>query len=879
MQARTFALPALATALLALASCSSGGGAASATAPSCDDGSGTNAGSQAFCVVACNLGCGAVGCSITEIAQNQPITFVFNRPVDPSSVSFASIQIKTETGEEPVGSFLVNGDKVTFAPEVQVVGNSSFFGFKNGATYSLLIRKGGAGVPTVRSDSGQPPSRDVLCNLRVSRGIVDLDGAPPRATLVTPTQASDVSRDTRIVLEFSEILDRAPFRGSLADLPVKFDVRRTVLNGSTRECDLSDKVALRGSVRLDQDTARQISILTLVPGDRLPSDACIEIQVTTAVRDVAGTSARPQVFRFLVEHTPPVARTLVEEFLSQQNLDSDRSAGEWSGGVVSPAQVGGSGRHGEFDLSLLESLGGGSYLWDLDRDELNGNRGFLVPAARTLTGEDEFVADGEFHFSRLVVPANTTVQVVGSSPLRLFVRGRCEIQGTLDLRGASATPNFPARPDVAVDLPGQAASVGGPGGGDGGSGGSLEHDMGTPANPNKALFDGQPGAAGWVDAQHGYLAQAMARGGGGSRQWPTSGLNSSIQFTYLGVVSLMAPSPGGGGGFLRAGGAGVNSSEPIVVRQADSAGGGALDVTALDPLGRTSLQHFLLGGAGGGGGGAHTYFRALGESLLWCAGGAGGGGGGALLLRVGREMVTGPAAVIDVSGGAGADVTTSTPLRLGPATPGGGGSGGSVLMQAGTDYSLEGRVRALGGAGGSLDFALGGNFDHITLDGGDGSDGYIRVEAPTAPSLGNVGDLDPPATAANVGTLTDRDQVVALQSVFLNLSDVFPPNWTGYELEADVDNVPVVYSDNPSLGGGQRAVPFQTAVGLVAQAGKDDAGTIVPAGPWRQFVGAFGGTAGSVTEDGAVSIRFQLVLDYRRASTIVVRKLTFHYEN
>src|SRR5262245_42742012 len=127
MQVRSLLFPAFAIAFLGLSSCSSGGGGASSVnEPSCDDGTGTIGGSQAFCVVSCNLGCGQVGCSITEIAQNQPITFVFNKPVDPASVNFTSIQIKTDTGEEPVGTFLVNDRSVTFAPDIQVVGNSSF---------------------------------------------------------------------------------------------------------------------------------------------------------------------------------------------------------------------------------------------------------------------------------------------------------------------------------------------------------------------------------------------------------------------------------------------------------------------------------------------------------------------------------------------------------------------------------------------------------------------------------------------------------------------------------------------------------------------------------------------------------------------------------
>jgi hypothetical protein len=49
----------------------------------------------------------------------------------------------------------------------------------------------------------------------VSRGIVDLDQSPPTATFLTPAAAKNVSRVSSIELEFSEIIDTAPFRGAV----------------------------------------------------------------------------------------------------------------------------------------------------------------------------------------------------------------------------------------------------------------------------------------------------------------------------------------------------------------------------------------------------------------------------------------------------------------------------------------------------------------------------------------------------------------------------------------------------------------------------------------------------------------------------------------
>ncbi len=876
MQLRTISVSALAL-FLGLAGCSTGGGASSLTTPSCDDGSGTPA--ATFCVVSCNLGCGASGCSISEIAQNQPITFVFNKPVDPASANFTTIQIKTETGEEPVGQFLVNGNQVTFAPEVQVVGSSSFFGFKNGASYRLVLRQAGPGNATVRSTSGDSIARETVCNLRVSRGIVDLDEQPPRATLVTPSVTQGAPRDTAIVVEFSEILDAAPFQTPLASLPVQFRVRATRAGASGRECDPTvAALSLRGSFRLVQDVARQRTIVNFIPGSKLPAEGCVQVEITTRVRDVAGTAARPQLFQFVVENAVLERRELIESFTSQQQLDAERSAGEWSGGAVTPARIGGSGRHGEFDAALGQDLGGDVFLWDLQRDERNGVRGFVIPASATLSGVEELVTDGEFHFSRLVIPAGRTIRFTGPVPVKLFVRGRCEIAGTLDLKGVSSAPGYPAKPAVARDYPGQPGSAGGAGGGRGGDGGSLEATMGLPSNPNKPLFDGGNGGDVTVASTHGYRRDTEGTGGRGAKQWPDSGLLSQVRFTYLGVMSVMAPSPGGGGGMTTPGGAGRNDSQPVGLRQGETAASRAFDATALAPA-VSSLVHYLAGGAGGGGGGAHTFYRVLGDFFLWNAGGSGGGGGGAIALRVGRDLITTSESVIDVSGGNGA---TGGSLREGPATPGGGGSGGTILMQTGLDMSLAGSARALGGTGGRFEFLLGlGQYDdRIRVYGGDGSVGYVRVEAPTQPDPARIGQLLPPAGPRNVGVLTDRDKQIGLQSLFYQLQDVVPPRWVGYEVEAIVDSQRIVYSDDPTRGSGTRATPMVQAVGFVVQGTRDDNGTpLPPTAPWREFVGPFGGAAGNLNQDSATAVRFQLILNYDRATTIEIKRVSIFYEN
>ena len=51
------------------------------------------------------------------------------------------------------------------------------------------------------------------CVLTASLGLVDQDGAPPVATLITPEQESEVAPDSPVVLRFSELINASRFSG------------------------------------------------------------------------------------------------------------------------------------------------------------------------------------------------------------------------------------------------------------------------------------------------------------------------------------------------------------------------------------------------------------------------------------------------------------------------------------------------------------------------------------------------------------------------------------------------------------------------------------------------------------------------------------------
>ena len=144
-----------------LAGCSGSSDSSGLKTPDCQA-------SSTFCLTSCNLGCSITGtCAVTEIAQNQPIVLQFSQNVDPTSVTPSTISIKTESGQCPAGDFIVEGRSITFQPVVRISGGMISFGFEADRTYILTMLGGEQGEQTLRSTSGDPLARTVVCALSV----------------------------------------------------------------------------------------------------------------------------------------------------------------------------------------------------------------------------------------------------------------------------------------------------------------------------------------------------------------------------------------------------------------------------------------------------------------------------------------------------------------------------------------------------------------------------------------------------------------------------------------------------------------------------------------------------------------------------------------
>lgn len=869
---RTFLPLKVVSGLLALlaAGCSGGGADAASLRDPCSNGAN-------FCLIRCDLGCSQTGCSITEIAENQRLKFTFSSRLRVDSVTPASVSIRTATGVAPDGDLLVSGNEITFVPRVRTVNGVSSFGFARNEAYIITLAGGPTAPFGVRSTSGATLDSEFSCTVVASLGIADEDQQPPRATLISPADLNNAPLDPTIVIRFSELIDTTPLRGTLtAASPIRFTLRRTVSVGGALQCDRDAQgIVLEGIARLSTDRigSTDVTVVTFRPTVQLPGESCVEVAVTADLRDLSGRQGEPALFRFFTVPGVSTPISFSENFNSSAGLVPEVSAGVWNNGAR-PGLIGGDGRHGSFSLSLATPIAASEYTIDTTL--------VTIPAGSSLTGLEYLVTDGKFYFTDFRVPPGVIINFVGPVPPQIFVRGQATVEGSLRLNAAAMT-TFNARGGTTAPAPfvnGQPGGLPGAGGGRGGQGGNECQGTG-PVGCN-----GSDGENVRLLAGHAYVTSVVGTGGRGSTMNPPTGIAAPNTLPISGAYrSFFAPG-GGGGGFSLVGT--TSTVAPLLGIQIGTAPMPSVAFSLFPfppvspPPNYSSLNHFVVGGSGGGGGGSHP-FATLTTGDVYMAGAGGSGGGGALALRSGGDLVISAAATLQSRGGAGVqisgrDAPTASNNNWGIASPGGGGSGGSFLLQSGANLNMLGTINTAGGNGSSN-----GNvflpLIAANSQAGAGSPGFYRLEAGGTLNFGSVGTNVPAYNAAqNAGALLDRDDYSGATSIWRSTNLIFPPQWLGYELDVDTDGdgtIDITYTDSGAAGtqlandpiAGPVVIQFQGA--QMAQSSTEPLpGTL---GPWRFGVGA--GAVPGIGLDSAIGFRFMLTFNRALFPNCIVRGL------
>lgn len=836
------------------------------------------AGGEAFCIVSCDLGCSQTGCSVTEVAENQRLRFTFSADLDPASINPSSVSIRTATGVPANGEIVVNKNVVTFVPGVTTVNGVSSFGFQRNESYIVSLAGGANASFSVRSTNGARLSYDFTCTVVASRGIIDENQLPPTVEMVSPTGGGTAPRDPTIILRFSELIDTTPLRGSLtAASPVRVTLRTATHGANGLLCNRdSQGLALEGIPRLStqRNNGVDVTVVEFRPSVVLPGEACVEVAVTADLRDLSGRAAVPASFEFFTEAGTVVPIQITEPFANADKMDQLVSGGTWANGAR-PGLIGQDGRHGSFDYTLGTQVGSGVYQFD--------TTSVVIPATRSLTGLEYTVTDGKFYFTDFVVPNGVTVEFTGPVPPQIWVRGQALIDGAIKVNAAAMT-NFNAVGVTATASPyiqGQAGGAPGAGGGRGGKGGDECQGTGPIISGGVVLTNGQNGEDVKLLAGHAYAVQAVGTGGQGSTMHPADGTNTTpTTAPYIANVYRAYFSPGGGGGGF-AGPGGQASVTPLAgaILGTVRPGGVAFNLLPV-PGSTTSLNHFLVGGSGGGGGATHAFGSIFVQANTYCAGSGGSGGGGACAIRSGGIMTVAGTASLQAKGGAGVIVSgrvnnTQNNTDWGISCPGGGGSGGSFLLQSGQDLVFGGSLDTSGGAG-SRTGNIATTQVNIQSTAGAGSNGFYRLEAGGSVTFNGTGV---PAFVAgtNSGALTDRDDFSGCMSLWYSTSQVFPPEWLRYELDVDTDGngtVDITYTDSGAAGTqmavdplGPMTIKFQGAR-LLQSTGTPELGS---EGQWRTGIGS--GAGPGIGLDSPTGFRFSMTFNRQAFPNCVVRNL------
>jgi hypothetical protein len=384
----------------------------------------------------------------------------------------------------------------------------------------------------------------------------------------------------------------------------------------------------------------------------------------------------------------------------------------------------------------------------------------LVDAASAPSTAVVEVDDGVFEFASLVVQAGGVLTFEGDLPPRVFVRGELSIAGLVDVSGRSGGDHFSTN---GLGGSGGPSRLAGGAGGDGGD--RPDQPTGSQMLPTQGpTFRGFDHTAGSVVDPNG--AAGVGRGGtglggGGGVKWPPTfpgpfvvNLGTLADASYLNILcaAVEVGAPGAGGTFASLGGNpfysvpaqgfGIPPAPPAALPTSTVV---TVDELELDP----DRSGALVGGAGGGGGGAGiqgTTTNGIATNncippgqfpikqitgYLDASGGAGGSGGGALQLQSGRSIVI--SGLVDASGGNGAGIPFCVPVNDGCWTaPGGGGSGGALLLQTPL-LSLFDATVVLDVSGG-----LGGVNGNTLSRGGSGGAGVVEVQAQPSLTVSSV---------------------------------------------------------------------------------------------------------------------------------------------
>jgi hypothetical protein len=671
---------------------------------------------------------------------NREIVLQFSEPIDFSSVSANTINIRSASDVPAIGVFRLRDPfTVVFQPNCPTLDDFSDAGLQpGGVTYVLRVPGQNSSPNTLRSVTGVPlgiqqtrtfstPASDlasiVFQDTRLGPPdpiLRDQGSTQAGATYVEiggdPTDRVYFEHDANQALVLSDPNFQSPLNlysdggARIAALiafnqpvsPRSDNISQDRLRLEFRDPDPVNEVwhPIDTRVTLVANCTETGSTVRLEPVGVLPPSTEVRAVILPGFKDLVGEAVQTIRTDFSVFPTRPVEFTslmpvdeLSDEFnesyqfggdspLSFQDSTAlfDTPVADWGNGRLSAAFSfeGTGGPGGDFDWVVHE---GETFFFDTTSTPINGGPNGIPTTTQN-------AVRGVLDLRNLTIERGGEIRVQGPNPLRINATGEVRIDGRLDIGGFNAK-------DVATLNTGNQVEIGGAGAAGGGKGGNANDNI-TGPTPRGGRGQGpfRQGNLGGEGGEMGFseLASKNARrpggGGGGrfSKDWigtttiadvsMAAGAGTSGNKNSTGAVSRARPSAGGAPG-----------QGPFIDTNADNDFFGIRPVVvngALTGLIRGELPSLWAGFGGGGGGNAGKRF----PNANWNfnsdeKGGGGGGGGGGLHIKALGRIVFGRVGHIAANGGRGATGENTNFLDHIGGT-GGGGSGGHVILESAT---------------------------------------------------------------------------------------------------------------------------------------------------------------------------------------------------
>lgn len=727
----------------------------------------------------------------SNVAGNEIIEIAFSAPVDPTSVSPATlyVQEKNATGtgytKQIFGSYQVEGAFARFYPRFpthlrdpetgRFYGEASSLdnadanaGLKPSKDYQLFLI-GRPNVTTIRSARKKPLKNNYFGRFTTAAATSAEkqyttatygDAPPPEAAFTNPSDTFPTARTqyatfggTRGVpndLTIQVYCTKVPLAPRLARTVGNVELTLVERNGST-----AVRRPVPGRVFVEQNF--ETTLLAFEPRFPLADKAVYALRVTKNVRDLTeqydfDTNRQRERLRAMYDQLS-AARSLNPTTAPENLPDPDDAlTGDWP---EDPAE------RGVLKANLLKL--GDTRVDEIDprtavifttRDEPITNASLTINFTKTENLFDSSLSTGEWDQS-IPGAASAIFTISGGSAAlgdltptagTVFLNGDSQPGSTFNYR----TINIPSGVTVSitgtrpVTLKAIDFTLNGAIDVSGGVGQVGRSKSGSAPTTAEVAPGGVGGPGGGVGGIATTSFTGGAAGGTGGRGTDSDGGNPST-FGGLGGLggklatgSYYAYAGGGGGGGGRTAGKDGQAGQAVPGlafyaswNGTGGLGGAGSSNTTLTPL---------VGGAGGGASG-NSMASNWAASWGYRSGGSGGGGGGAILIQTARTLTVGTGGRVRANGGAGAAMTIISGTGA-PGGPGGGGGGGSILLRSTGGFNFgnpAANFEVKGGLGG----AGTGSYPNV---GGAGGDGYLRTEDPNggiALTNGSQGSFDP----------------------------------------------------------------------------------------------------------------------------------------